>query len=333
MKRTSNEPDRAKFQGTCRRGQRPRVPSGTMHITQLMLELYHAGTASAKERKTVEAALSFDSEVRSRYEALQRSDIELRRRYSLDRPNVPVSGIKRVSHNRRLLLRLGAAAAAVLCILITLFIFFGRQNSSSGIEIASAHDTERRETAETELKTEPLVPVTEDIDISAEETEMAANPPEETEIKTERRIYTAEQRRGSNNQVESINPVDENAGVLVAAIPNPQPGITLRGGSAAPEQPAAAEQTNISIPPGLTLIFDIMFADRQLTNVTIPNRITSIGSNAFAGNPLTSVTIGANVTIADNAFPGNFAGAYTGFGKAAGTYTRPDTYSNVWIKQ
>jgi hypothetical protein len=47
---------------------------------------------------------------------------------------------------------------------------------------------------------------------------------------------------------------------------------------------------------------------------------------------LTSVTIGANVTLGENPFPGNLGTVYTDAGKAAGTYTRPDTNSG-WTKQ
>jgi hypothetical protein len=76
-----------------------------------------------------------------------------------------------------------------------------------------------------------------------------------------------------------------------------------------------------------------MFADRQLSYVVIPDRITSIGKNAFLGNPLVSITIGANVTVDETAFPGNFAKVYGSYGKAAGTYTRPSTDSESWVKK
>jgi hypothetical protein len=74
------------------------------------------------------------------------------------------------------------------------------------------------------------------------------------------------------------------------------------------------------------------FADNQLTGVTIPDSVTVIGLGVFRDNPLTSVTIGANVTLGNNPFPGNLHEVYTNAGKAAGTYTRPNTDSG-WTKQ
>jgi hypothetical protein len=50
------------------------------------------------------------------------------------------------------------------------------------------------------------------------------------------------------------------------------------------------------------------------------------------GNPLVSITIGANVTVYETAFPGNFAKVYGSYGKAAGTYTRPNSDSEEWEK-
>jgi hypothetical protein len=103
----------------------------------------------------------------------------------------------------------------------------------------------------------------------------------------------------------------------------------MRGSDpAAPEEPP-----NINIPPGISFIFENMFANRDLTFVIIPSRITSIGKDAFTGNPLLSVSIGADVSIEDSAFPGNFSRAYNNYGKLAGTYTRPNTDSEAWVKK
>jgi len=47
---------------------------------------------------------------------------------------------------------------------------------------------------------------------------------------------------------------------------------------------------------------------------------------------LLSVTIGADVFMEDNSIPGNFAKAYNGYGKQAGTYTRADVNNEEWEK-
>ena len=77
------------------------------------------------------------------------------------------------------------------------------------------------------------------------------------------------------------------------------------------------------------------FANKQLTSVTIPNSVTKIGGAAFYNNQLTSVTIGVNVSIPDSVltFFNGFEANYNSNGKAAGTYTRPNTNSTTWTKQ
>ena len=131
--------------------------------------------------------------------------------------------------------------------------------------------------------------------------------------------------------------IAENSGVTIAAIPEPDKGIRFRGETQTSDQPVTAalpeEPSNINLPPGISFIFGNMFANRDLNYVIIPSRITSIGKNAFSGNPLISITIGANVSIEDNAFPGNFTIIYNANGKAAGTYIRLDTNSEVWEKK
>jgi len=93
------------------------------------------------------------------------------------------------------------------------------------------------------------------------------------------------------------------------------------------------QEDDSGIPPGITLIFENMFADKSIIWIDIPDRIRKIAKNAYAGNPVLIVTIGANVDVHDEAIPGKFAKAYNSYGKDAGTYSRPDSNSEVWEKE
>jgi len=90
--------------------------------------------------------------------------------------------------------------------------------------------------------------------------------------------------------------------------------------------------TSATIPSGVTSIGEKAFADNQLTSVTIPHSVTSIGANAFRFNQITSITIGANVKLGNiyDAFDYGFDNFYNKNGKKAGTYTRPNVYSDTW---
>ncbi|MCL1813487.1 MAG: leucine-rich repeat domain-containing protein [Treponema sp.] len=301
----------------------------TYRISQLTLELYYLDAVTVKERKLVETALASDKELRTRYEALQKSDQELRplfaaelqRLFSLDSASnsvnlrdavVPVSGADRFSHNRKTIL--GLAAAAILLLVLVPFLFYFRgHRSSKGNELdhvpeATIYNVEEEEE---QAITEPAIIIVDGGSSSGGE----INP----EIDTGSFPDTTE---------ETGLGMDANdGGVVIAGIPEQDTGTHYRGGT------PVEQQSNINIPEGLTFIFDGMFAGKQLGYVIIPNRITSIGKNAFADNPLISVTIGTNVRIEDNAIPGNFAGAYNRYGKAAGTYTRSNVSSNEWVKQ
>jgi hypothetical protein len=90
--------------------------------------------------------------------------------------------------------------------------------------------------------------------------------------------------------------------------------------------------TSIAISNSVTSIGAGAFRNNSLTSIAIPDSVTSIADGVFYGNQITSVTIGANVAMAD-AIPGNFANAYNGSNRAAGTYTRVNTTSASWAKQ
>lgn len=93
------------------------------------------------------------------------------------------------------------------------------------------------------------------------------------------------------------------------------------------------ELTSVTIGNNVTEIGSYAFDGNKLTSITIPNRVIKIGENAFTDNELTSVTIGANVQLIDEAIGEGFEKAYDNSGKRAGTYTRPDTSSDMWTRK
>jgi tetratricopeptide (TPR) repeat protein len=109
----------------------------TNHVSQFMLEMYHLGVVSAKERKMVEKELSSDRELSRRYAALKQSNWELNRQYPFEK--LPVlygfttlekSSAKAGTGFRKRLLWGILAAAAVLAsaFFATLFFFNIKEN-------------------------------------------------------------------------------------------------------------------------------------------------------------------------------------------------------------
>jgi len=101
---------------------------------------------------------------------------------------------------------------------------------------------------------------------------------------------------------------------------------------------------SFTISNNVTKIESYTFSDNSFTSVVIPNSIAKIEYYAFMGNRnLVEITIGANVSVNNEAFggylingnyaPSGFVKAYNNNRKMAGTYSRPDTTSNVWTRQ
>jgi hypothetical protein len=89
---------------------------------------------------------------------------------------------------------------------------------------------------------------------------------------------------------------------------------------------------SVVIYPGVRDINSSAFADNQLTSVTVPDSVNTIESRAFFGNQITSVTIGKDVLLGSASFGDGFESVYNN-GRAAGTYTRPNTKSNIWERK
>jgi hypothetical protein len=303
-------------------------------ISQLTLELYHRGLATHKERKLVKNALKTDSEVLKRYEALQKSDREFRHLISqeLNSMNIPERPPFPALRNRKVVFGIIAAAAVLLCVLIPAILYLKGNGPNKGNAIAEETGREIETTEEGLISSEDK-PVREIGEIA-----VPSEPPTVRERgNANPRTPIAETPRPDPGKAAEPELQTENSGVSIATVPEPETGPRLRGGTQPVDPPGNAavpeEQPNINIPPGITFIFDNMFANRNLNYVIIPSRVTSIGKNAFAGNPLISIYIGADVLMAESAFPGNFSRAYNDNGKAAGTYTRTDVSSDIWTKQ
>jgi hypothetical protein len=299
-------------------------------VSQLTLELYHRGLATRKERKQVEKALLADNSVRERYEALKEAEREVNRLVTeeMRRLNIQETPIVFVPRKRKVVVGVILAAAILLCVLVPAFLYLRSNSSHKGNAIAETPTEET--TDEPDIIEEPKI---------AENMPNEVKPPApEQPIKRERGSTSEKPKIAETPNPKSAKPVRDNefkpnsGGTEIASIPEPDTGIRMRGensqNSTEPEEPP-----NINIPPGLSLIFENMFANKGLTFVIIPSRITSIGKNAFSGNPLVSVTIGVNVSIEENAIPGNFAALYNAGGRQAGTYTRPDANSEEWKKK
>jgi hypothetical protein len=299
-------------------------------VSQLTLELYHRGLAAFKERKQVEKALKTDIDVQNRYKALEESERETSRLYTeeLRRLNIHVTPKVPAVITGKTAGIILAIAAGLLCAIIPAFFYLKGKASNKETAIAeSSAGVSETETTEDFLFGDN------------EEIEGLENIfYDENKFNFEKKTETAENPRAVHGSVTEPEPrIEPESGVSIATVPETDTGVRLRGADQTKDQGGSSavtgEPSNINIPPGLTSIFENMFADKLLVGIVIPDRITSIAKNAFAGNPALVVTIGANVNVHDEAIPGNFAKAYNSYGRAAGTYTRPNSNSEEWEKK
>jgi len=336
------------------------------YISQLTLERYNMGKLSDKESKIVEAAISSDKETLDRYEAIRKSDEELSRTYPLEKlPKlaaikdavIPVfeNGIS--SQNRSLrdgpqgkprlrykpLIMGICAAVIVVAVFLSALIFVKGRNNVDVQEEAVAQSSEEEITDDVKNDNyEESIEVPGSVAAPAipyepqRQQKQVQKPKQEVKQEAKQKQETKPEPKITQSSAEAKNNFDgETRGTEIAAAPQPDTGVRTRGGNSGQQNEVTTpseQESNLNIPPGISFIFDNMFANKQLSYAVIPGRITSIGKNAFAGNPLLSVTIGANVNIDDGAFPGNFKDVYTSHGSAAGTYIRKDI-NDTWTKR
>ena len=101
--------------------------------------------------------------------------------------------------------------------------------------------------------------------------------------------------------------------------------------------------TTVTIPNSVTFIGMFAFRNNSLASITIPDSVRVIDCVAFEGNSLISITIGADVNLVIKSlleplgeyppFHPGFVNLYNNNGKLAGTYTRIDDSSAIWIRE
>jgi hypothetical protein len=299
-------------------------------VSQLTLELYHRGLATRKERRQVEKALLADVSVKERYEALKEQEREINRLVTeeMRRQNIQEHPSLQVIHSSNIVWGIGAAAAVLICALVPVFLHL--RNNSQNKNNAVAEKSIESPTEET--ADEPIT--IEEPKISEKTPVDNKTPtPEQPSVKEPpKKAVIAETPNPKPAKPATDNEFKPNSGKTeIAAVPEPVKVIRFRSQNDAANSPE--EDSDIAIPPGITFIFENMFANKYLVGTVIPDRIRSIAKNAYKGNPIIYVTIGADVDVHDEAIPGNFAKAYNSYGKAAGSYSRPDSDSEEWKKK
>jgi hypothetical protein len=281
-------------------------------ISSLTLELYYRGLATRKERRLVEKALKTDIKVQKRYKALEESEREFRCLFAEEsnRLNIQVTPQVPVVITGKTVGIILAIAAGLLCAIIPAFFYLKGKASNKENLIAESSAAGSSVVSETETTEGFLFEYNDEIE------------------GFEQVSYDEEKFYPKDEKKTAINP----GGVTITSVPETDTEVRTRSGNAAQQPVPSDEQSGLPIPPGLTSIFENMFANKLLVGIVIPDRITSIGKNAFAGNPVLVVTIGANVDVHDEAIPGNFAKTYNSYGRTAGIYMRPNSNSEEWEK-
>jgi hypothetical protein len=271
----------------------------TNNISDFTLELYQMGAASPDEEKIIKDALISDPEFRARYDELLQTDQKIRELYSWESmPKLAaLTKAAALAQNRPMRRRDG-------------WIYNKRFRKAVLITAAA-------------VLLCAVIPALIYLKKHVSKDEMAIAGASGIESMDQELAFYDETKWQFDSPESTEMPVVGN---------KPAKSPETEAVTAMPPFAFTEQQSNI-IPAGITYIAEGMFVNRELSHVTIPDRIILIEKNAFAGNPLISVTIGANVTIDNEAFPGNFAGAYSSFGKAAGTYSRSDISGEIWEKK
>jgi len=302
-------------------------------ISQLTLELYRRGVATRKERKEVEKALLADASVRKRYEELQELQRETDQLVTeeMRRLNIQETPPVKAVHSFNIVWGI-AAAAVLVCVLVPVFVHFrnNNQNKNNTVAESSVESPTEETTYEPDNIEEPKI---------AENTPIENKPttPKQPAVKeSPQKTVIAETSRpepAKPSTEKEFKP--ESPTYIVSIAPEPDTGVRMRGGDNEQQSDAStpSEQEDKSgIPPGITTIFENMFANKWLAGIVIPDRIRSVAKNAYAGNPVIVVNIGADVDVHDEAIPGNFAKAYNSYGRAKGIYRRINSNSEEWKK-
>jgi hypothetical protein len=304
-------------------------------ISQLTLEYYRRGLATRKERKEVEKALLSDASVRKRYETLQELERETNQLVAeeMRRLNIPETPPVQVIHSFNIVWGFVAAAAVLVCVLVPVFLHL--RNSSQNKNNTVAENPV--ECPAEEILHEPD---------NMEEIKIVENTPvEDKTLPTPKQSVKKESPNTKPKIAETPRPdpvrssdkefKPDSDGSVIASISEPDTGVRMRGGGSEQQSDVSTppeQEDNSGIPPGLTAIFENMFANKWMVGIVIPDRIRSVAKNAYAGNPVLVVNIGANVDVHDEAIPGNFAKAYNDYGRAKGIYRRLNSNSEEWEK-
>jgi hypothetical protein len=290
----------------------------TEYISQLMLELYHLGAATRKERKLIDKAIKIDNNIRLRYEELKKKDNELK---TLDKNKFTI--IKNENYTDNILIRkkkviwLAGIAAVLICTITFTIINRQKLNNSSFNKIA---EEQNNIINNIDINDDKIIDIAENIIIESD-------------------TINTETRNENEHIFENLH-INETHSTTIAEIPNTDHEVYPGENPDIPPSPILSMRAsgdslgyyNIYIPSGVTTIIENMFEGLQLDEVYIPRHITNIEKNAFANSTIIEINIGADIDVHDEAFPGNFASVYNENGRERGLYFRQDTSSHEWKK-